>query len=317
MPAHVCWFGPCRAAHLRGWPEMASQSIRPPLRASNVNIFSRRLKSGIVSVLAVLATLAVITPLVAILFDLLKQGVTSLNWDFFTKIPVPVGEKGGGMENAIVGSGVVLALASLIGIPLGIGAGIYLAEYASNTRMGNLVRFTADVLNGVPSIVMGIAIYALIVMPQKHFSALAGGVVLGVMMVPTVTRTTEEMLRMVPHAIREAALGLGVPAWRSVLTITLRTASAGIVTGCMLAFARVAGETAPLLFTALGNDFRSTSINEPIAALPLQIYVYALSPYDEWHRLAWAGSLVLIVLIIVSVALVRYVVSRGTLKGAS
>jgi phosphate transport system permease protein len=296
---------------------MASQSIRPPLRASNVNVFSRRFKSGAVSVLAVLATLVVITPLIAILFDLLKQGVTSLNWDFFTKIPVPVGEKGGGMENAIVGSGVVLALASLIGIPLGIGAGIYLAEYASNTRMGNLVRFTADVLNGVPSIVMGIAIYALIVMPQKHFSALAGGVVLGVMMVPTVTRTTEEMLRMVPHAIREAALGLGVPAWRSVLTITLRTASAGIVTGCMLAFARVAGETAPLLFTALGNDFRSTSINEPIAALPLQIYVYALSPYDEWHRLAWAGSLVLIVLIIVSVALVRYVVSRGTLKGAS
>jgi phosphate transport system permease protein len=296
---------------------MASQSIRPPLRASNVNVFSRRMKSGIVSGLAVLATIIVIAPLIAILFDLLKQGVTSLNWDFFTKIPVPVGEKGGGMENAIVGSGVVLALASLIGIPLGIGAGIYLAEYASNTRMGNLVRFTADVLNGVPSIVMGIAIYALIVMPQKHFSALAGGVVLGVMMVPTVTRTTEEMLRMVPHAIREAALGLGVPAWRSVLTITLRTASAGIVTGCMLAFARVAGETAPLLFTALGNDFRSTSLNEPIAALPLQIYVYALSPYDEWHRLAWAGSLVLIALIIVSVALVRYVVSRGTLKGAS
>jgi phosphate transport system permease protein len=291
--------------------------MRPPLRASNVNVLSRRVTSSVVTGLAVLATIAVITPLIAILFDLLKQGVHSLNWDFFTKIPVPVGETGGGMENAIVGSGVVLALASLIGIPLGIGAGIYLAEYAGETRMGNLVRFTADVLNGVPSIVMGIAIYALIVMPQKHFSAFAGGVVLGVMMVPTVTRTTEEMLRMVPHVIREAALGLGVPAWRSVLTITLRTASAGIVTGCMLAFARVAGETAPLLFTALGNDFRSTNLNEPIAALPLQIYVYALSPYDEWHRLAWAGSLVLIVLIIVSVALVRYVVSRGTLKGAS
>jgi phosphate transport system permease protein len=291
--------------------------MRPPLRASSVNVFSRRLTSGIVSVLALLATIVVIAPLIAILFDLLKQGVSSLNWDFFTKIPVPVGETGGGMENAIVGSAVILGLASLIGIPLGIGAGIYLAEYAGETRLGNLVRFTADVLNGVPSIVMGIAIYALIVIPQKHFSAFAGGVVLGVMMVPTVTRTTEEMLRMVPHAIREAALGLGVPTWRSVLTITLRTASAGIVTGCMLAFARVAGETAPLLFTALRNDFRSTSLNEPIAALPLQIYVYALSPYDEWHRLAWAGSLVLIVLIIVSVALVRYVVSRGTLKGAS
>jgi phosphate transport system permease protein len=296
---------------------MASQSMRPPLRASSLNVFSRRMKSGLVSGLAVLATIAVIVPLIAILLYLLKQGVTSLNWNFFTKIPVPAGESGGGMENAIVGSGVILALASLIGIPLGIGAGIYLAEYGRDRRMGNIVRFTADVLNGVPSIVMGIAIYALIVLPQKHFSAFAGGVVLGVMMVPTVTRTTEEMLRMVPHAIREAALGLGVPAWRSALTITLRTASAGIVTGCMLAFARVAGETAPLLFTAFGNAFQSTSLNEPIAALPLQIFVYAVSPYDEWHRLAWAGALVLIVLIIASVALVRYVVSRGTLKGAS
>jgi phosphate transport system permease protein len=296
---------------------MASQSLRPPLRASSANVFTRRIKSSIVSGLAVLATIVVIAPLIAILFYLLKQGITSLNWNFFTKIPAPAGESGGGMANAIIGSGVILALASLIGIPVGIGAGIYLAEYAGSTRMGNLVRFTADVLNGVPSIVMGIAIYALIVLPQKHFSALAGGVVLGIMMVPTVTRTTEEMLRMVPHAIREAALGLGVPAWRSVLTITLRTASAGIVTGCMLAFARVAGETAPLLFTAFGNAFQSTSLNEPIAALPLQIFVYAVSPYDEWHRLAWAGALVLIVLIMASVALVRYVVSRGTLKGAS
>ena len=296
---------------------MASHIVRPPLRASNINVVRRRITSGIVAVLAVLATIVVVTPLIAILLYLLKQGVSSLNWDFFTKVPVPVGEKGGGMENAIVGSAVILALASAIGIPLGIGAGIYLAKFGGSSRMGNLVRFTADVLNGVPSIVMGIAIYALIVLPQKHFSAFAGGVVLGVMMVPTVTRTTEEMLRMVPHAIREAALGLGVPNWRSVLTITLRTASAGIVTGCMLAFARVAGETAPLLFTAFGNAFRSTSLNEPIAALPLQIFVYAVSPYDEWHRLAWAGALVLIVLIMVSVALVRYVVSRGTLKGAS
>ncbi|MDQ1693518.1 MAG: phosphate transport system permease protein [Acidobacteriaceae bacterium] len=296
---------------------MVAHIVRPPLRASNINVVRRRITSGIVAVLAVAATVAVVTPLIAILLYLLKQGVSSLNWDFFTKIPVPVGEKGGGMENAIVGSAVILALASAIGIPLGIGAGIYLAEFGGSSRMGNLVRFTADVLNGVPSIVMGIAIYALIVLPQKHFSAFAGGVVLGIMMVPTVTRTTEEMLRMVPHAIREAALGLGVPNWRSVLTITVRTASAGIVTGCMLAFARVAGETAPLLFTAFGNAFRSTSLNEPIAALPLQIFVYAVSPYDEWHRLAWAGALVLIVLIMVSVALVRYVVSRGTLKGAS
>lgn len=296
---------------------MAAHTLRPPLRASKANVVGRRLKSGLVSGLAVLATVVVIAPLVAILFYLLKRGVSSLNWDFFTKIPVPVGETGGGMANAIVGSGVILALASVIGIPLGIGAGIYLAEYARGTRLGDVVRFTADVLNGVPSIVMGIAIYALIVLPQKHFSAFAGGVVLGIMMVPTVTRTTEEMLRMVPYAIREAALGLGVPTWRSVLTITLRTASAGIVTGCMLAFARVAGETAPLLFTAFGNAFQSTSLNEPIAALPLQIFVYAVSPYDEWHRLAWAGALVLIVLIIASVALVRYVVSHGTLKGAN
>jgi phosphate transport system permease protein len=215
-----------------------------------------------------------------------------------------------------VGSGIILLLASAIGIPVGIGAGIYLAEFGGSSTLGNIIRFTADVLNGVPSIVMGIAVYALIVLPQKHFSALAGGVVLGIMMVPTVTRTTEEMLRMVPSAIREAALGLGVPSWRSVLFITLRTASAGIVTGCMLAFARVAGETAPLLFTAFGNAFKSYSLNEPIAALPLQIFVYAISPYEEWHRLAWAGALVLIVLIIVSVALVRYVVGRGVLKGA-
>src|SRR6201995_1891368 len=191
---------------------MASQSMRPPLRASRVNVFSRRIKSGLVGGLAVLATI----------LYLLKQGVTSLNWNFFTRIPVPAGESGGGMENAIVGSGVILTLASLIGIPLGIGAGIYLAEYGRDRRMGNIVRFTADVLNGVPSIVMGIAIYALIVLPQKHFSAFAGGVVLGVMMVPTVTRTTEEMLRMVPHAIREAALGRGVPAWRADLSYMSR-----------------------------------------------------------------------------------------------
>jgi phosphate transport system permease protein len=181
----------------------------------------------------------------------------------------------------------------------------------------NAVRFTADVLNGVPSIVMGISIYALIVLPQKHFSALAGGVALGIMMIPTITRTTEEMLLMVPNSVREAALGLGVPNWRSVLSITLRTASPGIITGCMLAFARVAGETAPLLFTAFGSSFWPGGLGEPIAALPLQIYVYAISPYDDWHRLAWAGSLVLIVLIVVAVALVRWVTSRGILKGAN
>jgi phosphate transport system permease protein len=228
------------------------------------------------------------------------------------------------MANAIVGSAVLLALATIIGVPIGIGGGIYLAEFGRGTRLANAVRFTADVLNGVPSIVMGMAAYALLVGPQVkwlpflgHFSAFAGGVALGIMMVPTVCRTTEEMLLMVPHAVREAALGLGVPNWRSVLSITVRTASPGIITGCMLAFARVAGETAPLIFTALGNEYWSVDLNQPIAALPLQIYKYALSPYDEWHRLAWAGALVLIVLIVLSVSLVRYVTSRGVLKGAS
>ena len=270
-----------------------------------------------VTALAVLATIIVVAPLVTIFGYLIYKGASSLNLDFFLKGPKPVGEVGGGMANAIVGSALVLGVSSLIGVPIGIGGGIYLAEFGQGTKLANAVRFTADVLNGVPSIVMGLAIYALIVLPQGHFSALAGGVALGIMMIPTVCRTTEEMLLMVPHAIREAALGLGAPNWRSVLSITVKTASPGIITGCMLAFARVAGETAPLLFTALGNAFWSSSLNEPIAALPLQIYVYALSPYDDWHRLAWAGALVLIALIVIAVSLVRYVTSRGVLKGAS
>jgi phosphate transport system permease protein len=271
----------------------------------------------LVSGLSILATVLVILPLLAILFYLLYKGASSLNLAFFTHIPAPVGEAGGGMANSIVGSGIVLLLASLMCVPIGIAAGVYLAEFGRGKPFATAVRFTADVLNGVPSIVMGIAIYSLIVMQQKHFSALAGGVALAIMMVPTITRTTEEMLATVPHAIREAALGLGVPKWRTVISVSLRTASPGIITGCMLAFARVAGETAPLLFTAFGNQFWSFHLNEPIAALPLQIYVYAISPYDEWHRLAWAGSLVLIVLIMVSVTLVRIFASRGVLKGAS
>ena len=277
----------------------------------------RSITDTMVTVLSVLATALVVTPLVVIFLYLVYKGAASLNLDFFTKIPKPVGESGGGMANAIVGSGVLLAIASVIGVPIGVGGGIYLAEFGRGTKLANGVRFTADVLNGVPSIVMGLAIYSLIVVPQRTFSAFAGGVALGIMMIPTVCRTTEEMLLMVPHAVREAALGLGVPNWRSVLSITLKTASPGIITGCMLAFARVAGETAPLIFTALGNSFMSTSLNRPIAALPLQIYVYALSPYDDWHRLAWAGALVLIVLIVLAVSLVRYVTSRGVLKGAN
>ena len=286
-------------------------------RRVRLNRMRRHLWNHVVTGLAVLSTVIVIAPLVAILAYLIYKGASSLNLAFFTHIPAPVGEPGGGMANAIVGSGLVLAVASLMGIPVGIAAGVYLAEFGRGGWLASAIRFTADVLNGVPSIVMGIAIYSLIVMRQKHFSALAGGVALAIMMVPTITRTTEEMLATVPHAIREAAYGLGVPRWRTVLSVTLKTASPGIITGCMLAFARVAGETAPLLFTAFGNQFWSLRLNQPIAALPLQIYVYAISPYDEWHRLAWGGSLVLIVLIMVSVTLVRIYANRGVLKGAS
>lgn len=286
-------------------------------RSMRINTAWRSAMNYLVSGLSILATICVIVPLMVILFYLIYKGASSLNLAFFTHIPAPVGEAGGGMANSIVGSGIILVLASLMGIPIGIAAGVYLAEFGRGRAFATAIRFTADVLNGVPSIVMGIAIYSLIVVEQKHFSALAGGVALAIMMVPTITRTTEEMLATVPHAIREAALGLGVPKWRTVLSVSLRTASPGIITGCMLAFARVAGETAPLLFTAFGNQFWSFKLNEPIAALPLQIYVYALSPYDEWHRLAWAGSLVLIVLIMVSVTLVRIFANRGVLKGGS
>ena len=294
------------------------------LQQNNFRSKVRSLTDAVASGLAVLSTIIVVAPLVAIFIYLVYKGASSLNLDFFTKIPKPEGEPGGGMANAIVGSGILLALASAIGVPIGIAGGIFLAEFGRGTKLANAVRFTADVLNGVPSIVMGVAAYALIVRPQNHilpfsghFSAFSGGVALGIMMIPTVCRTTEEMLLMVPHAVREAALALGVPNWRSVLSITVKTASPGIITGCMLAFARVAGETAPLIFTALGNSFWSTSLDRPIAALPLQIYIYAISPYDDLHRLAWAGALVLIVLIVMAVSLVRYVTSRGVLKGAS
>src|SRR5271169_5337957 len=296
-------------------------SNRPPMdfqtRSMRMNTARRNVTNYFVSGLSILATILVILPLLAILFYLIYKGASSLNLAFFTRIPAPVGEVGGGMANSIVGSGIILFLASLMGVPIGIAAGVYLAEFGRGKALATAVRFTADVLNGVPSIVMGIAIYSLIVMQQKHFSALAGGVALAIMMVPTITRTTEEMLATVPHSIREAALGLGVPKWRTVLSVSLRTASPGIITGCMLAFARVAGETAPLLFTALGNQFWSYKLTEPIAALPLQIYVYALSPYDEFHRLAWAGSLVLIVMIMVAVTLVRIYAARGILKGGN
>src|SRR6202167_3990155 len=296
---------------------MASNVVTPPLRARTSNRLWRVFANHLATVAAVGATVVVMAPLIAIFFYLIYKGASSLNFAFFTQIPKPVGEVGGGMATAIVGSGVLLAIASLMGVPIGIAGGIYIAEFGRNKRLGNMGRFTAGGLSGVPSIVMGIAVFALVVLPQKGFSAFSGGVALGIMMIPTITRTTEEMLLMVPLNVREAALGLGVPNWRSVLSITLRTASPGVITGCMLAFARVAGETAPLLFTALGNQFWSTNVNEPIAALPLQIYVYANSSYEDQRRMAWAGALVLIVLIVLAVSLVRFVTSRGVLKGAS
>ncbi|MFZ0805922.1 MAG: phosphate ABC transporter permease PstA [Candidatus Sulfotelmatobacter sp.] len=271
----------------------------------------RRFVDHLMTGLAIATVVIVLAPLIAIFGYLVYRGIGSINWAFLTQLPKPVGESGGGMANAIVGSGVILGIASIIGVPFGVGAGIYLAEFGRN-RLGSVVRFTADVLNGVPSIVIGIVAYAIVVLYQKHFSALAGGVALAIMMVPTISRTTEEMLLLVPQALREAAYGLGVPRWRTTLSIVLRTATSGVITGIMLAFARVAGETAPLLFTAFGNQFWNLQVNQPTAALPLQIYVYAISPYDDWHRLAWAGSLVLIILIVGAISAVRYVVRRGT-----
>src|SRR6516162_10097572 len=276
----------------------------------------RKFVSNFMLTMTAVCAFVSVSVLFFILGYLVFNGGTSINWAFLTQTPKPVGEVGGGMANAIVGSGIILLIASLVGIPIGIGCGIYLAEYSRN-RFGDVVRFTADVLNGVPSIVIGIAIYSLIVVRQKHFSAFSGGVALAIMMIPTVARATEEMLLMVPNNIREAALGLGIPKWRTALSISLRTASAGVITGCMLAFARVAGETAPLLFTTLGNQYWSKSLNQPTAAMPLQIYTYALSPYDDWHKQAWAGALILIIMIVAAVAAVRMVTSRRTLKGAS
>jgi len=276
----------------------------------------RRGVNAFVTLATALAVVLVLLPLGAIFAYLVYKGISSLNWAFLTQTPKPVGEAGGGMANAIAGSGLILLIASSIGVPVGIGAGIYLAEYGHN-RFGDLIRFTADVLNGVPSIVVGIVAYGIVVLSQGHFSALAGGVALAIMMIPTITRATEEMLLLVPNAVREAAYGLGVSRWRTTLSITLRTATSGVITGVMLAFARVAGETAPLLFTAFGNQYWNWKINQPTAALSLQVFTYAISPFDEWHRQAWAGALILIVLIVVAVSAVRLVAGRGMLKGAS
>jgi phosphate transport system permease protein len=269
----------------------------------------RKFKSALASTVAFVSALLVIAPLALVFFHLVRSGANSVNLDFFLHLPAPVGEKGGGMANAIVGSLELLALAGAIGIPIGVLGGVYLAEYGS-TRANAWLRFIADVLNGVPSITWGVVVYGMVVITSKTFSAYAGGLALGFMMIPLIMRTTEEVLLLVPNGYREAALALGVSRWKAIVHIVMKTASKGIITGILLALARVAGETAPLLFTAFGNRFWNRNLAEPIAALPLQIFSYAISPYDDWHRQAWAGALVLLVGIFLVNILVRFL-TRG------
>jgi phosphate transport system permease protein len=265
----------------------------------------RKIKSSCVSGLCLLCALAVIAPLALLLFDLIRKGAGSLDLAFFTQLPNPVGEAGGGMANAIVGSMILLGLAALLGIPVGVLGGVYLSEFGT-PRMKWAVRFAADILNGTPSIVWGIVVYAVGV----GYSAYAAGLALGFLMIPLIIRTTEEMLALVPNSFREAAFALGIPHWRIVLNVVLKTARKGIITGILLAAARVAGETAPLLFTALGNSFWSHKLSEPIAALPLQIFTYAMQPYEDAHRQAWAGALVLIMFVLALNIVVR-IMTRG------
>ena len=273
----------------------------------------RRGVNTVMESLTAFAALLVVLPLILILGFLVYQGASAVNLDFFTQLPKPVGEPGGGMANAIVGTLTLIGLASCLGLPLGILGGIYLAE-SRDRRLPWMVRFLADVLNGVPSIVIGIFAYTIVVLPMRRFSALAGGFALAVIMLPIVLRTTEELVRLVPASLREAALALGIPEWKVILRVVLPTARAGIITGVMVSVARIAGETAPLLFTAFGNRFWHQGLLQPIAALPLQIFAYAIAPFDDWHRQAWAGALVLIMMIFLS-SLVARIVTRGRYSG--
>jgi len=253
----------------------------------------------------VAATAAVLIPLGLIFFHIVKMGLSSLSFDFFTQIPKPTGEAGGGMANGMAGSLLMIGMASLIGLPIGIFGAIYLVDYGGS-KVSTVVRFAADVLSGTPSIITGMVAYTLLVVPMKGFSALAGAVALAMIMIPIVLRTTEEQLKMVPGTLREASLALGVPFWRTSLKVTLVSARAGIITGVLLSVARIAGETAPLLFTALGNQFWSRKLTEPMAAIPLQIFNFAISPYEDWHKLAWAGALVLVVIMFTLNLTARY-----------
>jgi len=274
--------------------------------------YRKKITSFIMMSLTFIAALAAIIPLILIFYYTISKGITYLNIDFFVAMPKPVGESGGGMANAIVGTLILIGIGGGIGIPVGIMTGTYLSEFGNN-KFGYVVRFLTDVLSGIPSIVVGVVAYTMIVVPMKHFSALAGGVALGILMIPTITRTTEEMIKLVPHSLREAGLALGIPKWKTTLSIVLKTAWKGIATGVLLGLSRAAGETAPLLFTALGNRFWSTSIGQPIASLTVYIYDYAKSPFEDWNQQAWTAALVLILLISLLSLLFR-IITRSKYK---
>jgi phosphate transport system permease protein len=269
----------------------------------------RQVVNGVMTGLVVVLCFVAVAALLLILGDLIAKGASSLDWNFFVKSPVPAGDAGGGVANAIVGTGIVVGVAALIGLPIGIATGLFLAEYGGG-RLGWFIRFVADVMNGTPSIVVGIFAWTWLVKPMHHFSALAGSLALAILMVPMIARTSEEMVRLVPHSLREAALALGYPRWRASLRIIARTALTGIITGCLVGVARVAGETAPLLFTALGNLNFSTAVLQPMQTLSLQIYVYATGPFEEWHRLAWAAALVLMGLVLVLALAARWAIRQ-------
>jgi phosphate transport system permease protein len=275
----------------------ATAALSSPFAPSAAREKWRRVKSAGMTAVLCICAVAVMAPLFFVIYFLVKEGASSVDWNFFTQLPKPTGEVGGGMANSIVGTLTLLAMAATVGVPIGVLGGIYLAEYGSEGPNA-WIRFAADVLNGVPSIIWGMVVYLLLVVPFKTFSAYAGGVALGLMMIPLVMRTTEEVLVLVPQSYREAALALGISRWKVIVIIVLRTALKGVITGILVALARVAGETAPLLFTALGNNFWNHNLSEPISALPLQIFSYAISPYDDWHRQAWAGALVLMGMIL-------------------
>ncbi|PKL82048.1 MAG: phosphate ABC transporter, permease protein PstA [Ignavibacteriae bacterium HGW-Ignavibacteriae-3] len=274
--------------------------------------YKRKYTSFVMMSLTFIAALAAVIPLVLIFYYTVSTAITYLNLDFFIHMPKPVGESGGGMANAIVGTLILIGIGGVIGIPIGVMTGTYLSEFGNN-KFGFIVRFLTDVLSGIPSIVVGVVAYTMVVLPMKHFSALAGGIALGILMIPTITRTTEEMIKLVPHALREAGLALGIPKWRTTLSIVLKTAWKGIATGVLLGLSRAAGETAPLLFTALGNRFWSTKIGQPIASLTVYIYDYAKSPFEDWNQQAWTAALVLILLISL-ISLLFRIITRSKYK---